>query len=61
MANAQDPDRIPVDAELIRMFLEMTAEQRIAANDNAIRAIEELRSGPPVCRSGASYFTGKRA
>lgn len=45
IANAQDPDRIAVDVELIRMFLKMTAEQRIAANDNAIRAIEELRNG----------------
>ncbi len=37
--------RIRVDKDLIRMFLEMTPEQRIATNDNAVRAIEELRNG----------------
>ena len=36
--------RIRVDKYLIRMFLEMTPEQRIATNDNAVRAIEELRN-----------------
>jgi hypothetical protein len=37
--------RIRVDKDLIRFFLEMTPEQRIAINDNAVRAIEELRNG----------------
>jgi hypothetical protein len=37
--------RIGVDAELIRYYLEMTPEQRLATNDNAVRAIEELRNG----------------
>ena len=36
---------IGVDTELIRYYLEMTPEQRIAANDNAVRAIEGLRNG----------------
>jgi hypothetical protein len=35
--------RIRVDRELIRLFLAMSPEQRLATNDNAIRAIEELR------------------
>jgi hypothetical protein len=39
-----DPNqRIRVDRELIRLFLSMSPEQRLATNDNAIRAIEELR------------------
>jgi|WetSurMetagenome_2_1015567.scaffolds.fasta_scaffold77149_4 hypothetical protein len=37
--------RIGVDAVLIRMFLEMTPEQRLAANDNTLRAIQELKNG----------------
>ncbi len=37
--------RAGVDTDLIRFFLEMTPEQRLAANDNAVRAIEELRNG----------------
>ncbi|MCK7511278.1 MAG: hypothetical protein MZV70_49275 [Desulfobacterales bacterium] len=37
--------RIGMDTELIRYYLEMTPEQRLAANDNAVRAIEELRNG----------------
>jgi hypothetical protein len=37
--------RIGVDTELIRYYLEMTPEQRLATNDNAVRAIEELRNG----------------
>ena len=37
--------RIRVDKDLIRFFLEMTPEQRIAINDNAVHAIEELRNG----------------
>lgn len=39
-----DPNQtIGVDRELIRLFLAMSPEQRLATNDNAIRAIEELR------------------
>jgi len=39
-----DPNqRIKVDRELIRQFLAMSPEQRLATNDNAIRTIEELR------------------
>ena len=37
--------RIGVDTDLIRLFLELTPEQRLAANDNAVRAVEELRNG----------------
>jgi hypothetical protein len=37
--------RSGVDTDLIRFFLEMTPEQRLAANDNAVRAIQELRNG----------------
>jgi hypothetical protein len=35
--------RIRIDRELIRLFLAMSPEQRLATNDNVIRAIEELR------------------
>jgi len=38
-------DRTRVDRDLIRMFLEMTPEQRVAADDRAVRAIVELRNG----------------
>jgi hypothetical protein len=36
--------RMRVDRDLIRLFLAMSPEQRLATNDNAIRAIEELRN-----------------
>jgi hypothetical protein len=37
------PQNESVDRGLIAMFLRMTPEERIAANDNALRAIWELR------------------
>jgi hypothetical protein len=50
---------IRVDRELIRLFLEMSPEQRLETNDNVIRAIEELRDafkkGKPA--SGGSQRT----
>lgn len=33
-----------VDKELIRMFLKLTPEERIRANDNAIRTFSELNN-----------------
>jgi len=33
-----------VDKGLIAMFLKMSPEQRLAANDNAVRTILELRN-----------------
>ena len=38
-------DRSGVDGGLIAMFLKMTPEERLKANDNAVRAILELRDG----------------
>ena len=32
-----------VDESLVAMFLQMTVEERVQANDNAVRAILELR------------------
>jgi hypothetical protein len=32
-----------VDKSLVAMFLRMTVEERVQANDNAVRAILELR------------------
>jgi len=34
-----------VDQGLVVMFLRMTVEERLAANDSALRTIEELRAG----------------
>ena len=33
-----------VDKGLIKMFLKMSPEERLRANDNAIRALSELRN-----------------
>ncbi len=41
----QTNDRSGVDGTLIAMFLKMTPEERLQANDNAVRAILELRHG----------------
>jgi|GEM_PF-5003969 len=38
----QQPDG-KVDKELVAMFLNMTPEERVSANDNAALAIQELR------------------
>ena len=35
---------VSVDKSLIAMFLRMTPEQRLQANNNAVRAILELRN-----------------
>ena len=32
-----------VDSGLVALFLEMTVEERLSANDNAVTAIQELR------------------
>ena len=34
-----------VDKGLVAMFLKMSPEERLLANDNAVRAILELRNG----------------
>ena len=36
--------QLGVDKELITMFLKMTPEERLTANDNAVRTIVELRN-----------------
>lgn len=33
----------PVDRGLVALFLEMTVEERLSANDSAVIAIQELR------------------
>ncbi|MDM8551275.1 hypothetical protein QUF72_14415 [Desulfobacterales bacterium HSG2] len=46
-AEVKDEQRMSdsgVDRGLIAMFLKMTPEERIQANDNAINAITELRN-----------------
>ncbi|MDM8516007.1 hypothetical protein QUF76_07400 [Desulfobacterales bacterium HSG16] len=40
----QEENRIEVDKDLVAMFLKLTPEERIRANDNAVRAILELRN-----------------
>lgn len=42
------------DEGLVAMFIKMTPEQRLAANDNAARAILELRHGFRQTRTAAS-------
>ena len=37
-------DRSSPDKELVAMFLKMSPEERLQANDNALRAILELRN-----------------
>ena len=37
-------DRSGVDKGLVAMFLKMSPEERLRANDNALRAIMELRN-----------------
>lgn len=37
-------DSSTVDKGLVAMFLKMTLEERLKANDNAVRAIMELRN-----------------
>jgi len=37
-------DSIGVDKGLVAMFLKMSVEERLQANDNAVRAIWELRN-----------------
>lgn len=48
-----------VDKGLVAMFLKMSPEERLRANDNAVRAILELRDGfkqrkPDKSESGRS-------
>lgn len=43
-AAAVQTDRSGVDKSLVAMFLEMSPEERVKANDNAVRAILELRN-----------------
>jgi hypothetical protein len=42
------------DEGLVAMFIKMTPEQRLTANDNAARAILELRHGFRQTRTSAS-------
>lgn len=39
----QNQDNADVDKSLIALFLKMTPEERLKANDNAVRAIWELK------------------
>ena len=43
MAMEDKMRQLGVDKELISMFLKMSAEERLLANDNAVRTIQELR------------------
>lgn len=38
-------DHSGVDKGLVAMFIKMTPEERLKSNDNAVRAILELRNG----------------
>ncbi len=38
-------ERTGIDSGLVVMFLKMSIEERLQANDQAIQAIRELRSG----------------
>lgn len=39
------PDASVVDKSLVAMFLKLSPEERLRANDNAVRAILEMRDG----------------
>ncbi len=41
----KDERPFAVDKDLIALFLKMSPEERLKANDNAVRAILELRDG----------------
>ncbi|MFP4031193.1 MAG: hypothetical protein ACLFRG_15965 [Desulfococcaceae bacterium] len=40
---SHEPDTSLVDKSLVAMFLKLTPEERLRANDNAVRAILEMR------------------
>ena len=43
-SDKQKNPQLGVDKGLIKMFLKMTPEERLRANDNTIRALIELRN-----------------
>jgi hypothetical protein len=42
-SGVKTPDNSSVDKSLVAMFLKMSPEERMRANDNAVRAILEMR------------------
>jgi len=44
MENREQQTRCEVDKSLVAMFLRMSPEERVRANDNAAKAILELRN-----------------
>jgi len=42
--NVETKNNSSVDEELVAMFLKMSPEERLKSNDNAVRAILELRN-----------------
>jgi len=44
-----------VDKSLVAMFLKMSPEERLQANDNAVRTIQELRDAHKQQRNDRSY------
>jgi len=47
-----------VDKSLVAMFLKMTPEERLKSNDNAVRAILELRNAYQQQKS--KHYSSKR-
>ncbi|MBU1171214.1 MAG: hypothetical protein KKD44_16770 [Proteobacteria bacterium] len=41
--DVKTPNKSRVDKSLVAMFLKMSPEERMLANDNAVRAIVEMR------------------
>lgn len=53
-------DRLNVDKGLVAMFLRMSPEERLSANDNAVRTIMELRDAfkqQQIIRHGSKRTT----
>ena len=57
--NKQNNPQPGVDKSLIKMFLKMTPEERVRSNDNAIRALLELRNA--FKKQKTSSFRSKRS
>ena len=57
--NEQKNRQLGVDKSLIKMFLEMTPEERLRSNDNTIRALMELRNA--FKKQKTSSFRSKRS
>ena len=58
-SDKQKNQQLSVDKGLIKMFLKMTPEERLQSNDNAIRALMELKNAFKKHKS--SNFRSKRS